>query len=525
MKGENQTLEGLYAGTFKNFSEGQIVHGEIVQIGPREVMIDIGYKSEGLVPVNEFEPEELVLGKEVEILIESLEVENGMIVLSKEKVMRIKGWDEITRLVGENQLVDGKVRTRIKGGYTVEVMGIDAFLPESLSTFRGKSQSEVINNNFKFQIVKINHQRRSLVVSRKDALSKEREESKVKLWAELKIGDIRSGQVKAITDFGAFVDLGGVDGLLHITDMSWSRISHPSEIVAIGDRIDVCVLNLDKDNGRVSLGLKQCTPDPWDNVEEKFPLDSKLKGKIVNILNYGLFVELEKGIEGLVHISEISWNRKQADLKDTFAIGDMVEVKVLSIERQTKRISLSIRQLEANPWELAESKFQAGMKIRGIVRGFSDYGAFVELGDNLEGMINVSDISWTKKINHPQEILKKGQKIDIMILSVDAKNQRIALGLKQLSENPWPKIAEEFEFGKELEAEVTSLTNFGVFVKLSEDLEGLIYTGEIDPAVKENLKPGDKIKARIIKVDTEAMKIGLSAKEDKGEDESNPNPD
>lgn len=513
MLDQNDVLGNLYLGTFKNFSEGQIVKGKIISLSPKEVMIDIGYKSEGMISVSEFRPEELEVGKEVEVLIEALESEDGMVVLSKEKVTRMKGWEQIAKIAQTDQLLDGRVKTKIKGGYTVEIMGIDAFLPESLSTFRGKSQSEVMGQIFKFQIVKINHQRRSLVVSRKDAYAKEKEALKRKLWEELKIGDSRQGIVKAITDFGAFVDLGGVDGLLHITDMSWSRISHPSEVVAIGDKIEVSILNLDRESGKVSLGLKQRTPDPWEKIEDKFPIGTQLKGKIVNILNYGLFVELEKGIEGLIHISEISWSKRIADLKETFAIGDIVEAKVLSIEKQSKRISLSIKQLEANPWEIVGEKYSQGMKISGTVRGFSDYGAFVELPDNLEGMIHISDLSWTRKINHPQEVLKKGQKIEVIILSIDAKNQRIALGLKQLGENPWPRIAQEYSLERIVDAEVTSVTNFGVFVKLADDLEGLIYTGEIDNTKKEQLKPGDKIQAKIIKVDVDAMKIGLSAKE------------
>jgi small subunit ribosomal protein S1 len=511
MFSKNDSLADLYSTSFTNFSEGQIVKGKIISIGPKEVMIDIGFKSEGAVPMLEFRSEELVLGNVVEVLIESLESEDGMVVLSKEKVSKIKGWEQIVKVVQGEQVFDGRVRSKIKGGYTVDIMGIDAFLPESLSTFRGKPMSEIINQMFKFQVVKINHQRRSLVVSRKDAAAKEKESAKRKLWEEIKVGDVRQGQVKAITDFGAFVDLGGVDGLLHITDMSWSRVSHPSEVVAIGDRIEVAILNMDKDNGKVSLGLKQRSPDPWEGIEEKFPIDTKIKGKIVNILNYGLFIELEKGIEGLIHISEISWSKRINDLKETFVIGDVVEAKILSIEKQSKRISLSIKQLEPNPWEQVSDKYIPGNKVTGVIRGFSDYGAFIELPETLEGMIHVSDMSWTKKINHPQEILKKGQKIEVVIISVDPKNQRIALGLKQLTENPWSKIAEEFTVGKELEVEVIQATNFGVFVKLREDLEGLIFNTEIENSIKDQLKPGDKIRAKIIKVDIEAMKIGLSA--------------
>lgn len=510
MVDQTESIDTFYAHTFKNFKEGQIVKGKIVSITNKGALVDIGYKSEGLIASIEFRPEELVAGNELEVLIEFLEGEDGMVVLSKEKVSRMKGWDEIAKSSTTDQIVEGRVRSKIKGGYSVDVMGVDAFLPESLSTFRGKSTSEILSQTYRFQIVKINHQRRSLVVSRKDALAKEKELNKKKLWEELKIGEVRQGQVKAITDFGAFVDLGGVDGLLHITDMSWSRISHPSEVVAIGDKIEVAILNLDKETGRVSLGLKQRTPDPWDSIEDKFPHQSQVTGKIVNILNYGLFIELEKGIEGLIHISEISWSKRSIDLKEAFAIGDTVEAKVISIEKQSKRISLSIKQLEPNPWEVSADKYPAGTKVSGTVRGFTDYGAFIELPDNLEGMIHISDMSWTKKVSHPQEILKKGQKIEVIILSFDAKSQRIALGLKQLLENPWPKISQEYEIGKIIEVEVISITNFGVFARISPELDGLIYNEEIAAERKTQLKPADKITVKVIKVDVEAMKIGLS---------------
>ncbi len=512
MQKQNDTLTSFYASTFKNFTEGQIVKGKIASIGPKFVLVDIGFKSEGMILAAEFKSEELVAGNEVDVLIEALEGEDGMVVLSKEKVSRIKGWEEISKMSSSEQLIEGKVKSKIKGGYSVECLGAEAFLPESLSTFRGKPQNEIMNQVFKFQIVKINNQRRSLVVSRKDALAKEKDSVKKKLWDELKIGDIRAGQVKAITDFGAFVDLGGIDGLLHITDMSWSRITHPSEVVAIGDKIEVMILNLDKEANRVSLGLKQCTPDPWEEIEEKFPVGSKLKGKVVNILNYGLFIELEKGIEGLIHISEISWSKRVSDLKDSFAIGDMIEAKVLSIEKPTKRISLSIKQLEPNPWDTAAEKYTAGSRVSATVRGFTDYGAFVELPDNLEGMIHVSDMSWTKRINHPQEVLKKGQKIEVMISSLDIKAQRIVLSLKQLTENPWPKIAQEYEVGKILDAEIISITNLGVLVKIASDLEGLISTAEIEKEKLDQLKPADSLKVKVLKVDTEAGKFILTAK-------------
>lgn len=392
------------------------------------------------------------------------------------------------------------------------MVGIEGFLPASLSAFKGVSEKDIINKFFKFKIVKVNNLRRSIILSRREALQKEREEAREKIWQILKIGNIYSGTVKAITDFGAFVDLGGVDGLLHITDMSWSKISHPSEIVALGDKIEVMILNMDKEAAKVSLGLKQRFPDPWQDIETKYSVGTKLKGKIVNILPYGVFVELEKGIEGLIHVSEISWTKRITNPSEMFAIGDMVETQVLNIDKDSRRISLSLKQLEQNPWLEADAKYPPGSKISGKVRGFTDYGAFVELDSSLEGMIHVSDMSWTKRIAHPQDVLKKGQKIDVTVLSVDSQNRRIALGLKQLQPNPWEEIAKKYPLDTVVEVEVVNITDFGVFVRLEDDLEGLVYASEIDKEQTAQLKPQDKIKAKVIKVDVEQAKIGLSAK-------------
>jgi small subunit ribosomal protein S1 len=340
----------------------------------------------------------------------------------------------------------------------------------------------------------------------------EKDAVKEKIWQDLKIGQVYPGTIKAITDFGAFVDLGGVDGLLHITDMSWSKISHPSEIVAIGDKIEVMILNLDKESSKISLGLKQRLPDPWQDIETKFTVGAKIKGKVVNILPYGIFVEIDKGVEGLIHVSEISWTKRINNPTEMFAIGDMVETQVISVDKDSRRISLSLKQLEQNPWLEAESKYPVGAKVSGKVRGFTDYGAFVELDSNLEGMIHVSDISWTKRIAHPQDVLKKGQKIEVAILSVDSQNRRISLGLKQLQPNPWPEISAKYPIDTILEVEVVSITDFGVFVKIEEDLEGLVYASEIDKDTASSLKPQDKIKVKVIKVDAEQAKIGLTAK-------------
>jgi small subunit ribosomal protein S1 len=474
--------------------------------------VDVGFKSEGLVSLVEFSPDELSVGKELDFFVESIEDDAGMIVLSRQKAMRIKGWDKIVATSNEGGLVDGRVLKKVKGGFLVDIMGVEGFLPASLSAFKNVPDKDTIGKIFKFKIVKVNNLRQSIILSRREALQKEKEEAKDKVWQALKIGGVYPGTVKAITDFGAFVDLGGVDGLLHITDMSWSKISHPSEIVAVGDKMEVMVLNFDKDANKVSLGLKQRLPDPWQEVETKYSVGSKVKGKVVNILPYGVFVELEKGIEGLIHVSEVSWNKRVSNLNDMFAIGDMVETQVITIDKDSRRISLSLKQLEQNPWLEAEAKYPVGSKANGKVRGFTDYGAFVELDSNLEGMIHVSDMSWTKRVGHPQDVLKKGQKVEVAILAVDSQNRRIALGLKQLQPNPWPEIANKYPVNTVLEAEVVNINDFGVFVRLEEDLEGLVYSSEIDKEKIAQLKPGDKIQVKVIKVDVEQAKIGLTAK-------------
>ncbi len=512
MSEERSIMEELYKQSIKVVREGQIVKGKIVSVRPKEVLVDIGFKSEGVVPIAEFSREDLTVGKEMDFLVDSLENEAGILSLSRDKAVRIKGWDVVLKDYQEGGFVEGRPNKKVKGGFLVDVMGIEGFLPVSLSSFKGVSDRDILNNTFKFKIVKVNNLRHSVILSRREVIHKEKEEAKSKLWEELKNGEVYTGTVKAITDFGAFIDLGGVDGLLHITDMSWSKISHPSEVVALGDKIEVMVLNMDKESGKVSLGLKQRMPDPWQDIDKRYSVGSKLKGKIVNILPYGVFVELEKGIEGLIHVSEISWTKRVTNPKEMFAIGDMVETQVLSVDKESRRISLSLKQLEQNPWLEAETKYPAGTKVSGKVRGFTDYGAFVELDSNLEGMIHVSDMSWTKRVAHPQDVLKKGQKVDVVVLSVDSQNRRIALGLKQLQPNPWTDIAAKYPLDTVLDVEVASITDFGVFVKIEDELEGLIYASEIDKDEVAKLKPADKIKAKVIKVDVEQAKIGLSAK-------------
>ncbi len=507
------SLESLYDSTLKSIREGEIVKGNIVAISRSEVVVDIGFKSEGFVPIEEFRnKEDLEINKEVEVLIESVEDEEGRLVLSKLKAERVKGWQKFMVDINEGDIVEGRVIKLVKGGYMVDISGVEGFLPMSLSAFKGYSSDAIMSHKYRFQVAKINKQRRNLILSRRDVVQKDRDMVREKLWSELQKGQRRKGIIKGITDFGAFIDLGGVDGLLHITDMSWSRINHPTEIVKVGDQIEVLILDFDKENSKVSLGLKQITSNPWEDIYDKYPAGSKVRGKVVNIMPYGVFVEIDKGIEGLLHSSEVSWQKKLVNPQEIFKLGDLIDVVIINVDKDSKRISLSMKQLENNPWLEAQKNYPIGTKVKGTVRGFTDYGAFVELESGLEGMIHVSDMSWTKKVNHPQDILQKGQQIEVMVLGIDPENRKITLGLKQLFENPWPEIVQKYPVGSEVDAEVVLNSNFGVFVRLDGEVEALVYSSEIDKEQAVSLKPGDKLRVKIIKVDAEQMKIGVSTR-------------
>ncbi|MBL7081768.1 MAG: 30S ribosomal protein S1 [Candidatus Omnitrophica bacterium] len=505
-------LEELYNQSIKRVRDGQLIKGKIIAIKSKEVLVDVGFKSEGVLPIVEFKPDELEIGRDLDFLVESVEDDKGMIVLSHTRAKQIQAWNKIVTACKEGNLIDGMIMRSVKGGFLVNIDSIEGFLPRSLSGFRDAAGKDIIGKKIKFKITKLNQFRRSAVVSRREAMQQEKQKARLVLWENLKVGEIVSGTVKAITDFGAFIDLGGIDGLLHITDMSWAHLSHPSEVVAVGNKLEVMVLNIDKERNKIALGLKQRFPDPWSEVLNKYPPSSKVTGKVVNVVPYGIFVELEKGIEGLVHISEVSWAKKIDNLSSIFAIGDIVETIVLFADQQNRKISLSIKQLEQNPWLEAQDKYLKGSKVLGKVRGITDYGVFVELDNNIEGLIHISDLSWTKRINHPQDVLKKGQKVEVVVLSCDAQNQRISLGLKQVIPNPWSEIAQRYPIGKELEVEVASITDFGVFVKLEENLDGLVFKDEIEPQLLTQLNPGDKMKVKVIKVDVEQAKIGLSAR-------------
>ena len=507
-------LRNAYLDSIKELKEGEIVKGKVISVNSQGVIVDVGYKSEGIIPKDEFKGIEDIgqLG-EIEVYVDNVEDEEGKIILSYAKAQETKGWQQLAHNYKEGDLVEGIISRQVKGGYMVKVFGVEGFLPQSLSALRG-SDSKTAGSKLHFQIVKMNRVKQNFIVSRKDAIRIERDILRKKMWEELKAGQTRKGKVKSITNFGVFVDLGGVDGLLHIADMSWKKISHPSEMVAVGDEIEVMVLGFDKEKSKISLGLKQTTPDPWTEIETKYPVDSIIQGKIVNIQNYGLFIELEKGIEGLVHISEISWSRKFINLSEAFAIGDMIEAKVIGIEPKNKKISLSIKRMERDPWEDVEDAVNVDSTVKGKVIGFGEHCAFISMENGFEGIIYNEDLSWTRRVNRAQDIIRRSHNYEFKVLGLDKTNRRIILGLKQLEENPWPGILERYPVGKIIEADVVKVTGFGVFVKLEEDLEGLVFSGEIDKDRMQSLNPGDKLKVKVIKIDPDAAKVGLSAKID-----------
>lgn len=516
----SEDFAALYAQSIVavNVKPGQIMKGKIIAINPKDVLIDIGYKSEGLVPIAEFsDPEAIKIGDEIDVYLESTEDESGMVVLSKQKAERAVGWEMVIAKCNEGDVVEGKVTKKVKGGFMVNI-GVEAFLPASLAAMRSYGNlNQMVGQVFTFKIVKINKPRKNIVVSRKDALNQQRDEDKKKLFDTLQKGQMIAGIVRNITDFGAFVDLGsGTIGLLHITDMSWGRVSHPSEVLAIGDNIEVMVLDFDRDSGKVSLGLKQKTQNPWETVDVKYPVANRVKGTVVNLVPYGAFVELEKGVEGLLHISELSWTKKYNNPNELLAIGDRIEVQVLDVDKANKKISLGLKQIESNPWLEVDAKYPVGTKVKGKIRNLTDYGMFVELDDGIDGLVHVSDISWTKRVGHPKDMYKKSEKIEAVVLAVDPSNRRISLGIKQLTPDPWDDIASKYPAEKVLPGKVVKIANFGLFVEIDRDLEGLVHVSEIGMGEGEKLedkfKVGDEFQVKVIKVDTMQHKIALSIK-------------
>ncbi len=511
-----EQMEDIYAATIDPVKDGEIVKGSVVRLEGDYVLIDVGFKSEGSVSRHEFTRggQDLKPGDAVEVYVEAREDEDGLMVLSKEKANRIKVWDEINNAYENGEVVSGEVVARIKGGLTVDI-GLKAFLPGSQVDLRPvRNLDQFIGKRFDLKIIKLNRKRGNIVLSRRILLEDERAELKRETLSRLEEGQETVGVVKNITDYGAFIDLGGIDGLLHITDMSWGRVSHPSELLSIGDSVKVVVLKFDRERERVSLGHKQVTPDPWEDVEIKYPIKGRVRGRVVSITDYGAFVELERGVEGLVHISEMSWTRRVRHPSKIVSIEDIVEAVVLNLDKDARRISLGMKQVEANPWTTVEQNYPVGTHVTGQIRNLTEFGAFVALQEGIDGLIHISDISWTQRFKHPSEVLRKGQEVETVVLSVDVEKERLSLGIKQLSPDPWKEIDSRYAVGDDIEARVTKITNFGVFAAPEEDLEGLVHISELSPnkvsRPEEVVRVGDVFRMRVIKIEPDQRKLGLS---------------
>lgn len=506
----------MYEKTMGEMKEGEIIKGKVMGVTKDDVIVDVGFKSEGIIPITEFpQPLNIKVGDEIEVFLEAIEDQDGQLILSKHKADFMRVWDKIRIAHDQGTLLEGKIIKRIKGGMVVDLLSVDAFLPGSQIALRQVPDFDaLVGQAMKFKVIKLNKLRRNIVVSRRVVLEEEREHQKTKLLTEIEPGQIREGLVKNITDFGVFIDLGGVDGLLHITDMSWGRISHPSELVAIGDKINVKILDFDQNTGRVSLGLKQLTPYPWEDIQKKFPVSKRVRGKVVSITDYGAFVELEKGVEGLIHISEMSWTRHIKHPSKVVAIGDIVDAVVLSVDKENEKISLGIKQIEPDPWESIEQRYPIGSKVVGKIRNLTAFGVFIELEEGIDGLIHISDLSWTKRIQHPSEMVRRGEKIEVMVLHIDKENRRISLGHKQLKPDPWPQLSRRYRVGSETEGEVTKLIDRGVVVKLEEEIDGFVPLEQLGKTEitkpQEAFSLGDMLPLRVIEFDRSQRKIVLS---------------
>lgn len=516
---DNVSMNDLLATEQKSeFVENSIVPGKIVEKRNDGALVDIGYKAEGFIPAAEFRNwADVKVGDEVDVYLEEIENENSMPGISLQKANFIKSWNKITSEYGEGSVIKGLMKHRVKGGIIIDLNGVEAFLPGSqIDIGPVKNMDDFIGKEYEFKILKINQDRRNIVVSRRELLEASRKDRRAQLLKDMEVNQIRKGIVKNITDFGAFIDLGGIDGLLHITDMSWGRISHPSEMLELGQEVEVMILDIDYDKERVSLGLKRKTKNPWDEVETKYPVGSTVKGRIVNIMPYGAFVEIEQGVEGLIHVSEMSWTKRVTKAGDIVSVGEEVEAVVLDIDKEGKKISLGLRQKTRNPWEVLAEKYPAGSRIKGKVRNMTSYGAFVEIENDIDGMIHVSDMSWTRKINNPNEMLKVGDEVEAVILDIDPQQQRISLGLKQIEEDPWANINDLYKIGDVVTGKVTKITTFGAFIELTHKIDGLVHISQISKdrveKVKDKLSLGQEIEARVIKIDRDERRIGLSIK-------------
>ncbi len=517
---EYERLLDMYDVCFKNFAEGEVVKGVVLQVSESEVIVDVGYKSEGIIPIEEFRDETgqiaVKRGDLVDVLLEKTEDKEGYVVLSKEKAEKMKVWDDVERAYQERRVVTGRVIERVKGGLAVDI-GVRAFLPGSQVDIRPVRNLDALKGQeLRMRVIKVNKKRGNIVLSRKAVLEEENAERKTQTLETLEEGKVLMGTVKNITEYGAFVDLGGIDGLLHITDMSWGRINHPSEVLNVGDEIKVIVLKFDRESERVSLGYKQLKADPWTTATLKYPVAARVKGKVVSLTDYGAFVELEQGVEGLIHVSEMSWSKKVKHPSKILNVGQEVECQVLGIDQEAHRISLGLKQVEQNPWEQLAEKYPVGSKIKGKVRNLTEFGAFVEVEEGIDGLIHISDLSWTKRVKHPSEILKKGDVVEAVVLNIDAENQRLSLGLKQLATDIWDEFFSHHKVDDIVEGKIVRLTNFGAFVELAEGIEGLVHVSELDEKridkPEEAFKPGDVFAMKIIKIQEGEKKIGLSIK-------------
>jgi len=520
-KDEPEDFQILYEESLKTLEEGQILRGTVIDITPDHVTVDVGYKSEGQIPMQEFlkrdKKVDVKIGDRIDVLLERKESEEGLLILSKEKADKVNVWRDISRSCREGEVMEGEIVSKVKGGLSVDIGGIFAFLPGSQIDLKPvRNLDALIGKRLKFKVIKFNRKRNNIVLSRRILLDEERKLLREETLKNVKEGEIAEGIVKNLTDYGAFIDLGGVDGLLHITDIAWGRIVHPSERLSVGDRIKVKVLHFDREREKVSLGLKQALPDPWDSVLEKYPVGSRVKGKAVNVTDYGVFVELEEGVEGLVHISELTWSKKMKHPSKVVRIGDMVEVMVLDCDPAKRRISLGMKQTEPNPWALIEEKYPVGSKVVGKVKTVTDFGIFIGFEEGVDGLVHVSEMSWTKKIRHPSELFKKGQEVEAVVLNIDRKNERFSLGIKQLNPDPWKDVARRYRKGEVVTGNITNVTDFGAFVELEEGIEGLVHVSEISREKVEKpsdvLKVGDKVSAVVLHIDPQERRIGLSMK-------------
>ena len=497
--------------------EGSVITGTIMEIRPTEVVIDFGGKAEGTIPAHEFlDLGDLEIGSDLEVFLERLEDRDGNPQLSFDKAEQKKNWEKIVNTCAEGSVITGRVRSKVKGGLVVNI-GVDAFLPSSQVDIQApKNLDQFVGQTFDFKVVKINRERKNIVVSRRELIEERRQDKKREILSKIIPGETRRGMVKNITDYGAFIDLDGLDGLLHITDMSWGRVSHPSEMVKTGEEITVCIIDIDTNRERVSLGLKQLSSNPWDDIEGKFPLNAKVRGKVVNLVPYGAFIELEEGVEGLVHVTEMSWTKRITKPGEVLNVGDEVDAVVLGIQKDDQKISLGLRQLDVNPWDMATHNYPPGARVRGKVRNLTSYGAFVELEEGIDGMVHVSDMSWTRKINHPSEMVKKGDEVDAEVVEVDVDNQRISLGMKQLTQDPWDDIDRLYRMGDVIKGKVSRVAGYGAFIQLEQDIDGLVHISQISEEriekIKDHLSEGEEVSARVIKIDKEERRIGLSIK-------------